>query len=115
MGKYRDNKKREREKNEKKKDEMNKEKDNKKERYGGEIVEERHDENFYRLTSNRAKAVNGYSNMRPSTGTSAPWLPNFIFESFQLSEGYALATFHYLQTTRYAEKFSPHCQCPKVK
>ena len=45
-------------------------------------MEERHDENFYRLTSNRAKAVNGYSNMRPSTGISAPWLSNsFIFES----------------------------------
>lgn len=44
-------------------------------------VEERHDENFYRLTSNHAKAVNGYSNMRPCKGSATPWLSNFIFES----------------------------------
>lgn len=69
-----------RESSEEKKDGTNEEKGNKKER-AKETVEERHDENFYRLTSNRAKAVNGYSNMRPCRDSATPWLSNFIFES----------------------------------
>lgn len=45
-------------------------------------IEKRRGENFYRLTSNEAKAVNGYSNMRPCSRSPMAWLSNFILESF---------------------------------
>lgn len=39
-----------------------------------------------------AKAVNGYSNMRPCRGTYTLWLSNFIFRKFQPSEGFNFET-----------------------